>query len=247
MPLADKILALLYTPMFLLQGELPIALDSGYWITRGPTRIHIRTSPVTIQSALNLNKPWKMCTSNYRIMAGILSRLRGRRFLMLGVGGGSFFHVVKRWWPEAELYGVEKSPAMYNIARKYFKLPDAHVVIGDAQDLINDTSERYDFILVDVFEGTYPPENFMQEPLVRKLSKHLNPEGLLCMNTARHHRWDIKHRQLQRAFSSVFMYADEVVSFEGRLLPVAPHNVVVLGTNSQAVAQKLKIGRRSDA
>lgn len=216
-------------------------MESGFWITRGPTRIHIRTSPVTIQSALNLNKPWRMCASNYRTMAKVLRLMPGgKRFLMLGVGGGSFFHVVKKWWPQAELVGIEKNPTMYSIARKHFRLPDdVQVFLGDAEDLFKQDIARFDFVLCDVFEGTYPPENFMREPTIRKLSEHLSPDGLLCMNTSRPHKWDSKHKRLQGAFTSVFKYVGEVVSSEGSILPVAPHNVVIVGTNSRAVAQKV--------
>ena len=240
------ILILLYAPLFVLQGQIPIAIERGevydpVWVTRGLNRRHIWSSPVASQSTIDVRQPWRMCALSYQAAASLLKNMRGVcRFLMIGVGGGSFFHAVRRHWPDAELVGIEKDRGMINIARKHFGLPDnVRVFVEDAEPIIAEFrgKERFDFVFVDVFDGLYPPDIFMQEQTIRAISECLNLDGALCMNTVRRHAWDKKHRELRSAFASTFKHTGEAVSGEGRTLPVLPHNVVLVGTNAAGIVR----------
>lgn len=239
-------LTLLYAPLFVLQGQIPVAVEHGeiydpVWVTRGLNRKHIRSSPIASQSTIDVRRSWRMCAFSYRAASRVLKRMPcGRRFLMIGVGGGSFFHAVRHYWPGAELVGIEKDLGMINTARKHFDLPDdAKIFIEDAKIMVVEFrgKERFDFVFVDVFDGLYPPDIFMQEQTIRAISECLNTGGVLCMNTVRRHAWDKKHRELRSAFASTFKHTGEAVSGEGRTLPVLPHNVVLVGTNAAGIVR----------
>lgn len=241
------LLTTLYTPLFMVQGQIPVAIERGevydpVWVTRGLNRKYIWSSPIASQSAIDIHRPWRMCAFSYRAAARALKMIPGgRRFLMLGVGGGSFFHAVRHYWPGAELVGIEKDLGMISTARKHFDLPDdAKIFVEEAETIILELrgEEKFDFIFVDVFDGLYPPDIFMQEQTIRAISECLNLDGALCMNTVRRHAWDKKHRELRSAFASTFKHTGEAVSGEGRTLPVLPHNVVLVGTNATGVVRR---------
>jgi precorrin-6B methylase 2 len=241
------LLTTLYTPLFMVQGQIPVAIERGevydpVWVTRGLNRKYIWSSPIASQSAIDIHRPWRMCAFSYRSVVRVLKSLPpGRRFLMIGVGGGSFFHAVKYYWPDAELVGIEKDLGMVNTARKHFGLPDdARIIVEEAETIILELrgEEKFDFIFVDVYDGLYPPDIFMQEQTIRAISECLNLDGALCMNTVRRHAWDKKHRELRSAFASTFKHTGEAVSGEGRTLPVLPHNVVLVGTNATGVVRR---------
>lgn len=241
------LLTTLYTPLFMVQGQIPVAIERGevydpVWVTRGLNRKYIWSSPIASQSAIDIHRPWRMCAFSYRSVVRVLKSLPpGRRFLMIGVGGGSFFHAVKYYWPDAELVGIEKDLGMVNTARKHFGLPDdARIIVEDAEITIAEFQgkEPFNFIYIDAFDGLYPPDVFMQEETIRVVSACLNPDGVLCMNTVRRHGWDRKHRELRTVFASVFEHAGEVASPEGRALPILPHNVVFVGTNATGILRR---------
>jgi spermidine synthase len=81
--------------------------------------------------------------------------------LVLGVAGGSVFKtLVDDIQFTGRLTGIEIDPTVIKIANEHFKLneiPKLDIVIDDAFDFVLKTTEKYDLIIVDVFQDTTMP------------------------------------------------------------------------------------------
>lgn len=103
-----------------------------------------------------------------------------QKVLLLGLGGGSNAHLVRRLYPQAKITAVEIDPQMVEIAKKYFKInkiKNLQIVIADAEKFVNNLSSTvdnlqskpYDLILVDCFEGKYIPKSLQTLNFAKKL------------------------------------------------------------------------------
>lgn len=222
-----------------LQGERVMAVVSGnigdLWVTESIFKRCIRTSPVIIQTAVNKRKPWKPCYFNYRAVAKVLrEQTKVDRFLMGGVGGGSFLHTVRHWFPKTEIEAVDIDPEMLRMAKVFFNIPkDIHLTIENFQDYLQKDHGEFDFIYIDVFNGMYPPKELCEKPFLESVANALSSDGVVCMNTVRKHPWDKKHQELCSIFEELFDNVKEMYGFEGRILPLLPHNVVLIGNNNK--------------
>lgn len=96
--------------------------------------------------------------------------------LLLGLGGGSNTLLVRRLYPTAKITAVEIDPLMASISKKYFgvdKIKNLEIVIADALPFVHNlTTESYDLILVDCFEGKYIPKKLENLDFIQGLKDH---------------------------------------------------------------------------
>lgn len=107
--------------------------------------------------------------------------------LLLGVAGGS---VVKTLVNEIEykekITGVEIDPDMIEIANQYFNLnqiKQLEVVIDDAFEFVLKTKEKYDLIIIDIFEDTHMPNFLFEKFFVDRICTILKDDGFVLFNT----------------------------------------------------------------
>lgn len=107
--------------------------------------------------------------------------------LLLGVAGGS---VVKTLVDEikfkGKITGVEIDPEMIKVANEYFDLDQIkqlEVVIDDAFEFVLKTKNKYNLIIIDIFEDIKMPnflfESFFSERICSLLQNH----GFVLFNT----------------------------------------------------------------
>lgn len=107
--------------------------------------------------------------------------------LVLGVAGGS---VIKTLVDEikfkGKITGVEIDPNIIKIANQYFNLDQVEqleVVIDDAFEFVLKTKEKYDLIIIDVFQDTTMP-NFLYETFFTdQICFLLRSKGVVLFNT----------------------------------------------------------------
>jgi len=124
--------------------------------------------------------------------------------LILGLGGGSVARLVKRYWPQAKITGVDVDPVMVEMGKKYLGLGEVRMktIIGDAFEFINHlpstiNHRQYDLILVDTYNGDRYPKKLESEKFLKLVAKSLAPSGVVVFNRL---YWDEK-RKLARKFS----------------------------------------------
>lgn len=124
----------------------------------------------------------------YEMWNTTLKKLRKKEIkncLILGLGGGSAAKLVKKFWPEAKIAGVDIDPVMVELGRKYLGLDGVNVVIEDASSFTIDAhrkSQKYDLILIDTYLGSsYPPE-FERDDFLIRIKGLLTNSGLAVFN-----------------------------------------------------------------
>ncbi|AXB57883.1 spermidine synthase [Flavobacterium fluviale] len=113
--------------------------------------------------------------------------LKMDHILLLGVAGGS---VVKTLVDEIEykdrITGVEIDPDMIQVANEYFNLnqiKQLELVIDDAFEFVLKTKDKYDLIIIDIFEDTHMPNFLFEKFFVDRICTLLNDDGYVLFNT----------------------------------------------------------------
>lgn len=110
--------------------------------------------------------------------------------LVLGLGGGSVVHLLKKKWPKARVIGVELDPQIAIIGRTYFgldQIPGLTIITADAFKAIESQEYKidkvnYDLIIVDLYLGRNLPKFVEEEKFITRLKKMLDPKGVLVFN-----------------------------------------------------------------
>ncbi len=115
-------------------------------------------------------------------------RIRGfENVLVLGVAGGS---VIKTLIDEikfnGKIIGVEIDEKVIEIATHYFGLdaiPNLELVIDDAFEFVLKTKEKYDLIIIDIFQDTTMPNFLFEDFFINRINSLLNLNGFILFNT----------------------------------------------------------------
>lgn len=115
-------------------------------------------------------------------------RIKGfENILVLGVAGGS---VIKTLVDEVKfsgkITGVEIDPKVVEIANHYFglnKIVNCKIVVDDAFEFVLKTKEKYDLIIIDVFQDTTMPNFLFEDFFINRINFLLNVNGFILFNT----------------------------------------------------------------
>ncbi|MGD8744098.1 MAG: fused MFS/spermidine synthase [Candidatus Woesebacteria bacterium] len=107
--------------------------------------------------------------------------------LILGLGGGSCARLVRRFWPESEITGVEIDPVMVDLGMKYLGLADlsVEVKVEDALEFCEKQikgNNKFDLVLVDLYVGENIPQKFETEEFIEKTKSVLTEGGIAVYN-----------------------------------------------------------------
>lgn len=105
----------------------------------------------------------------------------GRRGLVIGLGSG----VVPRRFVQRgiETVVVDIDPVVVNMARKYFGLPgNQQVRLVDARYFLTGDSEKYDYIILDVFNGDTTPGYLLTQESLKLVRERLSKNGVMTFN-----------------------------------------------------------------
>lgn len=122
----------------------------------------------------------------YDVWNSTLKRLKGRRVnnaLVLGLGGGSAAMLLRKYWKEVSIIGIDIDSVMVEMGKKYLNLDklDLKTHIQDAEEFLL-KSTKFDLILVDLYVGTEVPEKFSKEKFVKLAASKLNKGGIAIFN-----------------------------------------------------------------
>lgn len=118
---------------------------------------------------------------------GFKTILKMEHILVLGVAGGS---VIKTLTEEIKfkgrITGVEIDPEIIKIANSYFnldKIPNLGIVIDDAFEFVLKTKNKYDLIIIDIFQDTTMPNFLFEEFFQNRTCFLLKNKGIILFNT----------------------------------------------------------------
>jgi spermidine synthase len=105
----------------------------------------------------------------------------GERALVIGLGAG----LVPRWYESRGIVTdvVDIDPSIAHVARTYFGYRGAgDVIVADARSFLSSPGRRYDYIIVDVFNGDTTPGHVLSLEALRLMKARLNREGVVAFN-----------------------------------------------------------------
>jgi spermidine synthase len=113
--------------------------------------------------------------------------------LILGLGGGTVAKLIRKNLPEAKITGVDIDPEMIELGKKYLGLDELDVDIKIQDALVaakrlmvkaNETlrDERYDLVIVDLYQGDNFPEKFATEEFIELARTVLTSSGMAVFN-----------------------------------------------------------------
>lgn len=105
----------------------------------------------------------------------------GRRCLVIGLGAG----VVPRWYEEQGIVAdvVDIDPRVVDLARSHFRYQGrGRVHVEDARYFLGLNRERYDYVVLDVFNGDTTPGHLLSLEALRLVESAMAPGAVLAVN-----------------------------------------------------------------
>lgn len=150
-----------------------------------PARILYTDNRTAAQSGLPFdNNPELLFDYNERFME-IVRGLRPEKVLLIGGGAFTLPTAINREFPQIEVDIFEIDGGLKIIAERYFGFKEnqnVKVYVGDGKELLKTTKNKYDLIILDVFNSINVPESFQKRDLAKKLKDRLKGDGLVAMN-----------------------------------------------------------------
>lgn len=112
---------------------------------------------------------------------------RFENVLVLGVAGGSVIKtLVEEVKFKGKITGVEIDKDIVAIAEKYFglsKISNLEIIIEDAFEFVLRTKDKYDLIIIDIFQDTTMPNFLFQDFFINHINLLLKVNGFILFNT----------------------------------------------------------------
>jgi spermidine synthase len=109
------------------------------------------------------------------------------KILVLGVAGGSVIKtLIDDVKYKGQIIGVEIDPEIIEIANTYFKINEIEnleIVIEDAFEFVLRTKDKFDLIIIDVFQDTKMPSFLFESHFIQRVNYLLNTNGFILFNT----------------------------------------------------------------
>lgn len=208
------------------------------------------TQEEVVESMLDLAHPNRLVVPYTQFMfLSYAFRPAQERVLIVGLGGGSMVHFLKKFDPELKVDVVEIDPAVVDLARRFFGVTTAgnvKIITADAFKYIAGETPKYDVIYMDAFlkpseetDSTGKPLNLNTVQFYRDLQSHLTKDGVVVFNLNNHRGLREDLATMREAFPTVYPF-------------VLPENTGLVVVASTAVApmspaEMLKQARQLDA
>jgi len=140
-----------------------------------------------LQSRQWLEKPWALLLpyTSYMMAFPLIGMAEPKRALLIGVGGGSIAHFLRRHFSECQLDAVDISATILQTACDFFGLQEDDFLRLHCRDggrFLRDSNALYDLILLDAFDGDGMAEELYAKPFFTEAEKHLSKDGIFCGN-----------------------------------------------------------------
>jgi spermidine synthase len=137
---------------------------------------------VTEQSSMDLLYPARLVFHYERLMSLAFAMSRQPvTALLLGVGGAAMWRFMRAYLPDCAPTLVDADEVIVAIARRWFYLTHG-VIVEPAEQFVATTGERFDVVLVDLYNSSGPAES--NALFWARCLDALNPGGSLATNWA---------------------------------------------------------------
>ncbi len=142
--------------------------------------------------------------------------------LILGLGGGSVISVINKFFPGAQIVGVEIDPKMVDLGKKYLQLDRAknlNIVIDDASQYVKgELRGRFDLILNDCYLGYNTPAALESKDFLANVYRLLSKNGIFVSNRLFFGSYKSKTNDFLTELKSIFPHLEQQKVYSNLLI-----------------------------
>ena len=126
---------------------------------------------------------------DYALAAPVMVGEEAPDVLILGMGSGTYASQLRKYYPEADITGVEIDQKITDLAYGYFGMPeDINVETYDGRAYLQADERKYDIIMVDAYQDITIPFQMSSVEFFGLVRDHLKDGGVMVMNMNMHGR-----------------------------------------------------------
>lgn len=171
-----------------------------------------------------------------------------RRFLVVGLGGGTLPSFLRKHYPEAVIDAVDIDPDVVHVAEKFFGFREdermrAHV--GDGREFIQNTRQPYDAIFLDAFGIDSVPAHLATQEFLQAVRRAVRPAGVVISNIwgrDSNRLYDSMVRTHQEVFDELFIL--DVPGAGNKILLALPRKQPLTRGELAQLARKVSAARQ---
>jgi len=109
-----------------------------------------------------------------------------KRVLIVGLGAGTVSKQITQAYGDIPIDGVEIDREIVSLGRQYFDMtePNLRVSVTDGRAFLAGAQTRYDWVIVDAYQGSDIPFHLVTREFFQALADHMSPGGVLAINVA---------------------------------------------------------------
>src|SRR5574341_387446 len=112
------------------------------------------------------------------MLVGLALSEESRRFLIVGLGGGTLPMFLRKHYPDAVIDAVDIDPDVVDVAKRFFgfredRLMNAHVT--DGRRFVEQTRQPYDVIFLDAFGASNIPPHLTTQEFLGAVRRAVTP------------------------------------------------------------------------
>jgi len=144
--------------------------------------IHSEYNPDT----LNYGGPWQQFLSGPFFYAD-REPASVSRVAVVGLAAGTTARQSAAVFPNVVIDGWEIDPKIVEVGRTYFgmDMPNLNVYVQDGRWGLEQSTEKYDLIIVDAYRPPYIPPHLVTQEFFQIAADHLTDQGVLAINVGR--------------------------------------------------------------
>lgn len=144
---------------------------------------------------------------------------KAESILVLGCGAGSIPAIIyKELGINPIIDAVEIDEKVIELGNKYFGLnqyANLNIIVDDAMNFVQETENKYDLILIDLFKGINVPKEFLSQHFFELLKSILNENGELLLNfVAYNHETKQKVDEIETELNKSFSRDNRIYRME---------------------------------
>ncbi|MBI4206313.1 MAG: fused MFS/spermidine synthase [Betaproteobacteria bacterium] len=181
-------------------------------------------------------------------LVGLALSQEPRRFLVVGLGGGTLPMFLRKHYPNATIDAVDIDPAVVDVARKFFGFREdarmqAHV--GDGRQFIEKLRQPYDVIFLDAFGADSIPTQLTTQEFLQAVRRAVAPGGVVVGNLwgrVSNPLYDSMVRTYQEVFDELLIL--DVRDAANKILLALPRKQPVSRDELTQLARKVSAAKR---
>lgn len=201
------------------------------------------------QSAVKLGNPEYLALPYAKVaLVGLALAEEPRRFLVVGLGGGTLPMFLRKYYPNAAIDAVDIDPEVVAVARKFFGFREdarmqAHV--GDGRQFIEKLRQPYDVIFLDAFGADSIPTQLTTQEFLQAVRRAVAPGGVVVGNLwgrVSNPLYDSMVRTYQEVFDELLIL--DVRDAANKILLALPRKQPVSRGELTRLARKVSAAKR---